>query len=83
MSPGNILRKPVTRAALERPAADQFGDMVKAVVDVTRRVMAIGGELHSDDEAALLDDGSRLEDLWGINLYPEESAGRIGSSSTS
>lgn len=73
MSPGNILREPVSRADLKRLAADQFGDMVKAVVDVARRVMAIGGELHSDDEAALLDDGSRQEDLWGINLYPEES----------
>lgn len=72
MSRGDILREPVARADLERMAADQFGDMVKAVVDVGRRIMAIGGELHSDDEAALLDDGSRQEDLWGINLYPGE-----------
>ncbi|MBI4545405.1 MAG: hypothetical protein HY703_09430 [Gemmatimonadetes bacterium] len=48
--------------------------MVKAVVDVKREVMAIGGELHSDEEAALLDDGSRQADLWGINLYPAERA---------
>ena len=34
--------------------------------------MAVGGELHSDDEAALLDAGSRQRDLWGINLYPTE-----------
>ena len=34
--------------------------------------MAIGGELHSDEEAALLDDGSKQADLWGINLYPGE-----------
>ena len=54
-------------------AESQFGDMVKAVVDVRRRVMAVGGELHSDDEAALLDDGSRQGDLWGINLYPGET----------
>jgi hypothetical protein len=47
--------------------------MVKAVVDVSRKVIAIGGELHSDEEAALLDDGSRQADLWGINLYPDES----------
>jgi hypothetical protein len=44
--------------------------MVKAVVDVARGVMAIGGELHADEEATLLDDGSRQSDLWGINLYP-------------
>ncbi len=31
--------------------------------------MAVGGELHADDEAALLDDGSGQADLWGINLY--------------
>lgn len=46
--------------------------MVKAVVDVGRRVIAVGGELHSDEEAALLDDGALQQDLWGINLYPGE-----------
>ncbi len=53
-------------------AERQFGDMVKAVVDVDRDVMAVGGELASDEEAALLDDGSRQPSLWGINLYPAE-----------
>jgi hypothetical protein len=47
--------------------------MVKAVVDVERRVLAYGAELHSDDEAALLDDGSKQDDLWGINLYPSQA----------
>jgi len=46
--------------------------MIKAVVDVSRGIMAVGGELHSDEEAALLDDGSKQGDLWGINLYPAE-----------
>jgi len=35
--------------------------------------MAIGGELQSDEEAALLDDGSRQPDVWGINLFPGET----------
>ena len=34
--------------------------------------MAIGGELHSDEEAVLLDQGSAQKNLWGINLYPEQ-----------
>ena len=34
--------------------------------------MAISGELHSDEEAALIEDGSAQEHLWGINLYPAE-----------
>jgi len=67
-----IVRRTTTRARLSDLAAAQFGDMVKAVVDVTRRVMAVGGELHSDEEAALMEDGSAQQDLWGINLYPDE-----------
>jgi hypothetical protein len=47
--------------------------MVKVVIDVARGVMAIGGELHSDEESELLDDGSHHADLWGINLYPAET----------
>ena len=34
-------------------AKQQFVDMVKAVVDVEEGIMAIGGELHSDEEAML------------------------------
>ncbi len=56
--------------ALEEIAAKQFGDMVKAVVDVDKGIMAIGGELHADEEAALLEAGSAQENLWGINIYP-------------
>ena len=67
-----IVRDAVTRAELTALAERQFGDMVKAVVDVARGVMAIGGELQADEEAALMDDGSRQADLWGINLYPGE-----------
>ncbi|MGH7565336.1 MAG: DUF5674 family protein [Gemmatimonadota bacterium] len=67
-----MLTSPIRRSDLAALAESGFGDMMKAVVDVRRGVMAIGGELHSDEEAALLDDGSEQKDLWGINLYPEE-----------
>jgi len=66
-----IVRQPIPRSQIATLARQQFGDMVKAVVDVARGVVAVGSELHSDEEAALLDDGSRQGDLWGINLYPE------------
>ncbi|MBI4262264.1 hypothetical protein HY624_01945 [Candidatus Uhrbacteria bacterium] len=51
-------------------AEQSFGDLVKATVDVDRAILAIGGELHADEEQQLLADGSRQQDLWGINLYP-------------
>jgi hypothetical protein len=66
-----IIRASVTKANLKAMAEQQFGDMVKAVVDVDRGIMAIGGELHSDEEALLLEQGSLQKNLWGINLYPE------------
>ncbi len=67
-----IVRDAITKAELHEMAKQQFGDMVKAVVDVEQRIMAIGGELHSDEEAILLDQGSAQKNLWGINLYPEQ-----------
>jgi hypothetical protein len=69
-----IIRAAITRADLNAIAERQFGDMVKAVVDIDRQVMAIGAELHSDEEATLLEDGSRQPALWGVNLYPGETA---------
>jgi Protein of unknown function (DUF5674) len=69
-----IIRDTVTRHELNDMAKQQFGDMVKAVVDVEQGIMAIGGELHSDEEAILLDQGSVQKNLWGINLYPERPA---------
>ena len=72
-----LVREPVTREALRQMAAGQFGDFVKAVVDVGRGVMAIGGDLHADEEALLLEDGAQQRDLWGINLYPDRPVEEI------
>jgi hypothetical protein len=61
----------LSRAQLLKKAQELFGNMVKAVVDVEEELMAIGGELHADEEALLLQQGSKQKNLWGINLYPE------------
>jgi hypothetical protein len=61
---------------LRRLVDQYFGDMVKLVVDVQRRVVAIGGELHADAEAVLLGEGSLQADLWGANYYPGLGASR-------
>ena len=75
MSPDapQIIREPIPLGQVRELARRRFGDMVKASVDIGRGVMAIGGELHSDEEALLLDDGSKQADIWGINIYPDES----------
>jgi hypothetical protein len=68
-----VVRQPIALDELRSLARGQFGDFVKAVVDVRRGVMAIGGELHADEEAVLLEQGARQADLWGINLYPDRA----------
>ena len=72
--PIQIVREPLTLDEVRTLAREQFGEMVKAVVDVEQGIMAMGGELHADEEAVLLDQGSRQSDLWGINLYPDAAA---------
>jgi len=52
-------------------AASRFGNVTKAVVDVERGIMTVDGELQADEEALLLQDGSRQDCLWGINICPE------------
>ena len=71
-----VVRTPVTVTGLEAMAERMFGNLVKAVVDVERGIMAVGGEMHADEEALLLGDGSPQASLWGVNLYP----GEFGSS---
>jgi len=49
-----------------------FDGLVKAVVDVVEEVMVVDSELHADQEEYLLEKGSKQENLWGINIYPEQ-----------
>ncbi|MFH1226209.1 MAG: DUF5674 family protein [bacterium] len=72
MSDIRIIKDKISLAELEPIAQERFGDMVKAVVDCQRQIMAIGAGLHADAEAVLLQDGSQQNDLWGINLYPQK-----------
>ena len=67
-----IIEKKITRDELQEIANERFGDMVKGVVDITKEIMALGGELHADEEAFLIREGSEQKNLWGINLYPQK-----------
>ncbi|MFW6085440.1 MAG: DUF5674 family protein [Gemmatimonadota bacterium] len=69
-----ILAEPITPDVLRILVDRFFEDMVKYVVDLERGLVAVGGELHADAEALLLEDGSRQRDLWGANYYPGRGA---------
>ncbi len=65
-----LITKPISLKKIKTIAENRFGDMVKAVVDLEKGIMAVGGDLHSDEEAFLLEKGSLQTNLWGINIYP-------------
>lgn len=65
-----IVREPIPVATLKQMTERMFGNLVKAVVAAQRGIMAIDGEMHADEEALLLGDGSRQASLWGVNLHP-------------
>ena len=67
-----IITNTITAQEVKKMAEDIFGDMVKAAVDVERKIIAIGGELHADAEAMLINYGSEQKNIWGINIYPDK-----------
>jgi len=52
--------------------SEEYEGMIKIVVDIRRRILSGGGEMHADCESVLLEDGSDQDDLWGANWYPAE-----------
>ena len=67
-----IVEETIDIKELIKIGEEGFGDLIKAVVDIEKEIMAIGGELHADEEAILLSLGSKQETLWGINFYPQK-----------
>jgi hypothetical protein len=60
---------PLDHAAVERFRGQPFDEMIKFVIDIDREIIALGGEMHADAEALLLQQGSGQESLWGGNLH--------------
>ena len=68
-----ILTEKISREQLKELASNTFVDMIKCVADVNRGLLAVDAELHADLESMLLENGSEQENLWGFNLYPDET----------
>ena len=75
--PTILISEPISRKELREAGEELYGDMVKAVVDIERQLMVVGAELHSDEEAFLIELESRQENLWGINLYTERTGSEM------
>lgn len=67
-----ILDTPIKKSALQNSDFLLGDEMVKAVVDIERGLIGIDAEMHADIEKWFLENGSNQDDLWGINLWPNE-----------
>ena len=64
--------KRIDLAELRGMAEKMYGTLVKADVDTERKIVIIDMEMHADGEAYLLENGSKQDNLWGINLHPDK-----------
>jgi hypothetical protein len=69
-----IIKDKISLDELKTLAHEQYGDIIKAVVDIEKGIMGVGGELHVDIQSLLIEkENSQGENTWGINLYLDKS----------
>ncbi|MBI2065817.1 MAG: hypothetical protein HYT68_02000 [Candidatus Zambryskibacteria bacterium] len=70
-----IVKDKITKDELKELAQEQYGDIIKAVVDVKQEILGVGGELHVDIQSLLIErENSESQKTWGINLYFNKTA---------
>lgn len=62
----------ISVSELGQMAEKMFGNIVKADVDVEKKIVIVDMEMHVDGEQVLLEAGSSQNDIWGINLKPSD-----------
>lgn len=68
-----VIKNSIPLSLLSEIAEERYGDLVKAVVDVEQGIMALGGEMHADEEVFLMEKhDSQRANTWGINLLPRK-----------
>lgn len=67
-----IVQDKISIEELKKMSENMFGGLVKAVVDIEKEIMVVDAALHADEEYLLLENGSKQEYLWGINIFPEQ-----------
>ncbi len=68
-----VVKEPIDETSLRSLANAWYQTLLKGVADSKRGVIALGGEWHMDANTVLLGDGSMQHDVWGFNIYPDET----------
>ena len=73
-----MLRDPATPQQLA-DMLEVHGHFIKVAVDIRQRILAGGGEFHADCEAALVEEGSDRQAIWGADWIPDSKEVRFGA----
>ena len=68
-----ITDEPISKNDVIKEVGFLWSDLIKAAVDLWNNKIAIGGELHADEEEVLLQEWANQSDIWWINLYLEKN----------
>ncbi|MBU4481374.1 hypothetical protein KKH59_03615 [Patescibacteria group bacterium] len=72
-----IVKEKISKQELKKITEEGFGTVVKAVIDVEKEILALGGEWHSEAQDLLFNkEYSNPESAWGINFHPFENGKR-------
>jgi len=58
-----IVTKKITLKEIDEMAKNMFGNLVKVVIDIDKKIIVVDGELHADEEALLIKNGSEQKNL--------------------
>lgn len=68
-----IVRDVVNVETLNDLAEKWHHVLIKGVVDIKQGIVALGGEWHMDANNLLIENGSQQSDIWGFNIYKDET----------
>lgn len=64
--------KDIGISELSEMAKKMYGSLVKADVDIVKKILIVDMGMHADGEAYLMEHGSKQNEIWGINLHPAD-----------
>lgn len=69
-----IVKDKIATSELKEMAKRMYENLVKAVVDIEKEIIAVDAEMHIDLEQVLIEkENSEPKNLWGINIWPEKT----------
>jgi shikimate kinase len=64
-----IVEDSISLDELREIAKEYYIDMIKGVADISKEIIAVGGEYHMDANMKILEHGSVQANVWGFNIF--------------